>query len=326
MPTENNFARVFAIQDNDKFAALAQVLEQTDFYDLVERQLVSSGKPRADFLVAIKPNIMMARSLRDCSSYTDPQLVEHLVDGLVQRGFTNVAVVESQNMYGNWFRNREVIPVATYFGYSAKNYRVVDLTQEMVEYDYGGRLGKHWIGPTWRDADFRISFAKNKTHPETFCTLTLKNVYGCLPLQDKIKEYHQLREFDWPTIELLKHAPCHYGLIDAIWSADGLMGAVSDSTPKHTRTIIGGENLLAVDWVGAKKMGLEPYDSRILALAETAFGMPEVEWVGDHSGYEGWVNVPGFMDEVMDITEELGAFTNWVWSLGSDMDAAFPRK
>ncbi len=156
--------------------------------------------------------------------------------------------------------------------------------------------------------------------------LTLKNVYGCLPLQDKIKEYHQLREFDWPTIELLKHAPCHYGLIDAIWSADGLMGAVSDSTPKHTRTIIGGENLLAVDWVGAKKMGLEPYDSRILALAETAFGMPEVEWVGDHSGYEGWVNVPGFMDEVMDITEEFGPFPNWAWSISIDMDAAFPRK
>ncbi len=73
-------------------------------------------------------------------------------------------------------------------------------------------------------------------------------------------------------------------------------------------------------------MGLDPYDSRLLALAETAFGMPSIEWVGDHSVYEDWENVPGFMDQVMDITEEFDAFTNWVWSIGSDMDAAFPRK
>ena len=93
-----------------------------------------------------------------------------------------------------------------------KNYRIVDLTEEMVPYDYGGRLGKHFVGPTWRDADFRISFAKNKTH--TFChyTLTLKNIYGTLPMQDKLKEYHTKREYDWPTIETMKHFWVHFGL------------------------------------------------------------------------------------------------------------------
>ena len=30
----------------------------------------------------------------------------------------------------------------------------------MVPDNYGGRFGAHFVGPTWRDADFRISFAK----------------------------------------------------------------------------------------------------------------------------------------------------------------------
>ena len=74
----------------------------------------------------------------------------------------------------------------------------------MEIYNYGGRLGNHWVGPTWRDADFWISFAVNKTHVSSYYTLTLKNLYGCLPVQNKFKEYHKIRGFDWPTIEMMK--------------------------------------------------------------------------------------------------------------------------
>ena len=33
------------------------------------------------------------------------------------------------------------------------------------------------------------------------------------------------------------------------------MGVIADVTPKHTKTIIGGEKLVAVDHFGAKLMG-----------------------------------------------------------------------
>ena len=68
---------------------------------------------------------------------------------------------------------------------------------------------------------------------------------------------------DWLTVEALKHFPCHYGLIDAYWSADGLLGLKADYSPCHTKTIIGGDGIIAVEWVGAKKMGLDPHNSRI---------------------------------------------------------------
>jgi uncharacterized protein (DUF362 family) len=324
--TTNEITRVVAVKHDDKFAAMEQVLAQTGFFDVLERHWQDSGKAREDFLVAVKPNISMGYSREDPSTIVDTELVEYLIDQIVERGFSNVAVVESQNVYGNWFRNRDVVTVARYFGYSERNYRLVDLTEEMVPYDYGGRLGRHWVGPTWRDADFRISFAKNKTHISCYSTLTLKNVYGCLPLQNKFKEYHKTREFDWPTIEMLQHFPCHFGLIDAVWSADGLLGLKADYSPHHTQTVIGGENIIAVEWVGARKMGLDPFESCIFALATTAFGMPEVEWIGDQSVYEGWVNMPPLLDKLLDVGEEYYTYAYWIGFISSEMDPAFPPK
>ncbi len=323
---EKKLTKVVAVKDDDKIVALKKVLDRCDFPGLLDRRWSASGKAKDDFLIAIKPNIMMAYSREDPTTITDPELVESLVDEVITQGYTNIAVVESQNVFGNWFENRDVQTVSTYFGYSAKNYRIVDLTEEMVPYDYGGRLGKHWAGPTWRDADFRVSFAKNKTHVSSYTTLTLKNIYGCMPVQNKFKEYHKIREFDWPTIEALKHFPCHFGLIDAYWSADGLMGLKADYSPRHTKTIIGGEDIIAVEWVGAKKMGIDPYASRIFSLATTAFGMPEVEWLGDKSTYDDWSNMPDLIDKMMDVGEEYYTYANWLGFISSEMDPAFPPK
>lgn len=317
---------VAVIKHNDKFTALDQVLAQTHFLNYLQGHWVSSGKKKVDFCIVIKPNIMMANSKDDPSTITDPALVEHLIDGIVNHGFTNVVVVESQNVYSNWFQNREVLTVARYFGYSELNYRLVDLTQEMVPYNYGGRLGSHPVGPTWRDADFRISFAKNKTHLSCYFTLTIKNLYGCMPMQNKMKEYHEEREFDWPTIEMLKHFPCHYGLIDAIWSADGLLGLKEDYSPHHTKTIIGGESILAVDWVGAKKMGLDPYRSRMFERATAILEEPDVEWIGDQSIYKDWTNVSPLIDMIVDVGEEGYVYANWLGFISSSMDPTFPPK
>lgn len=329
-PVMTGPAKVVVQKGEDKFKLLDQVLKETDFFKILDRRCKESGKSKANFLIAVKPNFMYLHHRKDISTYTDPALVEYLIDRIWQKGYVNIALVEAQSTYGNYYNNREVVKVAEYAGYSRnKNYRIVDLTEEMVPYDYGGRLGKHFVGPTWRDADFRISFAKNKTH--VFCnyTLTLKNIYGTLPMQNKLKEYHTRREYDWPTIESMKHFPVHFGLIDAIYSADGQFGVIVDPTPKKTDTIIGGENLIAVDWVGAKKMGLNPDDphiGRFLPLAIGAFGKPDIKWAGDQSVYESWVNVSDVFIKSLDVIEESYAFANWWFDCLVAMDKYFTPK
>ena len=320
---------VVSLKGDDKFKLLDEVLEKSGFFDILEKSFQKSGRPREAFSVVVKPNFMFMHAKKDISTYTDPQLVEHLIDRIAARGFFNIALVEAQSTYGNYYRNREVVNVAKYVGYTGKNYRIVDLTEEMVPFDYGGGLGKHFVGPTWKDADFRISFAKNKTHTFSNYTLTLKNVYGTLPLQNKIKEYHSKREYDWPTIETMRHFHVDFGLIDAIYSADGQFGVITCPEPKHTKTILGGENLIAVDWVGAKKMGLDPDNPRIgrfLSLAVEAFGKPDINVIGDDSVYEPWENVNPLLIDSLDVIEEAYVFADWWFSVLTAMDGHFPLK
>jgi len=330
VPKNTGPTKVVVLKGNDKFDLLGRALEDSGFFEVLEKKFAASGKPKEGFSVVIKPNFMYLHHKKDVSTYTDPQLVEELVDWIVEKGFTNVSIVEAQSTLGNYYKNREVVKVAEYVGYSTgKNYKIIDLTQDMVPYDYGGRLGRHFVGKAWRDADFRVSFAKNKTHVFCHYTLTLKNIYGTLPMQNKLKEYHTRREYDWPTIETLKHFPVHFGIIDAIYSADGQFGVIVDPTPNRSDTIIAGENLMAVDWVGAKKMGLDPDDpkvGRFLPLAVEAFGKPEVVWIGDKSPYAPWKNVSEFFIQSLDIIEEAYAFSDWWFSGLTAMDPYFPFK
>ena len=293
------------------------------------RESAATGRTRTTLTIAIKPNFMFLYSERDRSTFTDPALVEHLVDWLRVRSYTNLAIVEAQSAYGNYFEQRDVRHVAEVAGFEPRDrYRIVDLTQEMVPHHFDGPLGDHHVGPTWRDADFRISFAKNKTHTWAWYTLCIKNIYGALAMADKLREYHDKREIYYPTIDMLVAFPVHFGIIDAFVSADGPFGIFADKTPVATRTIMAGENILAVDWVGASKMGLDPMQSRYMQLAVQAFGRPHVDLVGDGSVYPDWRNVPKPLIEFWDHAEESYSFTNTVFALLNHdyMSPAFPRR
>ncbi len=335
-PSSSGPATVVVSRGENKLACLDEVLAKTGFFGIVEqarqqtaeRTPTHTPKPREEFNVVIKPNLMFMHAKEDTSTYTDPALVEALVDRIAAEGYRRIFVVEAQSTYGNYYANRDVLSVADHVGYHRNGkYQIVDLTKEQEACDYGGRLGNHPVGSIWKDADFRISFAKNKTHIFCYYTLTLKNVYGAFPMQNKLKEYHTEREYDWPTIDSLRKFPVHFGLIDAFISADGQFGVIADPNPNETHTLIGGQNLMAVDWVGAKKMGLDPDDplvGRFYPLAVREFGRPDVQVIGDMSVYPGWENVSPFFTYALDLIEEAYHFSNWCFSVLTAMDENFP--
>jgi uncharacterized protein (DUF362 family) len=234
-------------------------------------------------------------------------------------------VVEAQSSYGEFFDNRGVLEVAEYVGYKvdgSAGYKLVDLTEDQYEEQLlGPHLGCHRVPLTWRDAHFRISFAKNKTHAYAYYTLTLKNIYGALPLADKFSEYHTGRDIYHTTMEYLRCFPIHFGLIDAYLSADGPFGIFADPEPNETHTIIGGADLVAVDWVGATKMGLDPKISKYMELAVKAFGKPEINLIGDSNPYRPWLNVPAvlslFTHYGLDANDYFG---NLLYMAGAYMD------
>lgn len=270
-------------KEDDKSALLSKVLDKSGFFEVLDDELSRCDKRKKDFTVAVKPNVMMFTHKEDPPvTYTDPALVERLIEMIQAAGYEKIRIVEAQNIYGNWYDNRTVKNVVAAAGFDPQKhgYEVCDLTEDAAEHDYGGKLGNHVVGRAWRDADFRISFAKNKTHMSNMVTLAIKNIYGTLPMQDKAAEYHLKREWYSATIDNLRNFPVHFGLIDAVYSADGLLGFKGTAVPQHTKMVMASPSIVALDMVATRMMRIKPERSILTKLAIREWGRPEIQLVG----------------------------------------------
>lgn len=110
---------------------------------------------------------------------------------------------------------------------------------------------------------------------------------------------------------MLRAFPVHFGLIDAFVSADGAFGFRGDKTARCTKTILASRDLVALDWVGASKMGMDPMDSVLMRKVVAEWGRPTFELEGDASVYEGWTNPPLLLDKLDDALEEFYCMHNF---------------
>lgn len=318
------------------FDLLDEVAELAGFWDHLEAKLEASGVPREEFAIAIKINLMLLLNPRVPEVATDPKLVEHLVDRLRARGFRSIAVVESQNTGNNWLRNREVANVAWVAGYRPEEhgYELVDLTLEMERHTYtlpGYLDWTNYVGPTWRDADYRIDFCKFKTQLDNYYTLSSKNQFGCLPVQNKYWHYHTIIPYWAVTVYGLANFPVDFCFVDAYIGSDGAVGFAVQYWPKKVGRMMAGSDPMAVDQVGAKMMGLDPHDASIYRFSAQRFGEPEVELRGAPHALEpveGWENVPEFIQNMGDIGQSIYMLANvGAISAATNLDTeAFPPK
>jgi uncharacterized protein (DUF362 family) len=297
---------VYIVQKKNKRRCMDEAIEISGFLSHLDSRWKASGKEKEEFLIVIKPNFMCAAFEVDISVYTDVELLEHLIRRIKDQGYSKVKVVESQMVWSIFYKDRTVKKVAALLGYSGDGYEIVDLSMEAEIHDYGDpTLGHHTAAKSWREADYRISFAKNKTHFQSYYTGCMKNVYGCLPKRDKLKHYHgQRREFEGSTIAILEAFPVHYCFIDAYFSGDGLAGLIRDNSPNETNTIICGDNCLAVDWVQGEKMGLDPLKNAVVRRGVERWGKPRIDRIGPTDKYDPWRNILPGVSAVANLIEE----------------------
>ena len=326
-PIYSRDATVHLLVGEDKRRLLDDAIAASGFLEHVERARAGSGRPAGEFLVAIKPNLMTASVAEaDSPVYTDPQLVEHLVARLRERGFLRIALCESRNVFDYSYEGRDVASVARMVGYRGDGYTIEDLTGQAEPFDYGSRLGPDFVGRTWRDADYRISFAKNKTHWQCFYTACIKNVYGCLPQWDKMKHYHGKGiEFYESAVLIADRFPVHFGFLDAWTSGDGFSGHVRDAAPNATRTILASNNIFALDWVAGEKMGVDPSHCFVMQEAMERWGAISIRREGDLAPWHPWTNVRPLVVILLNWFEEWYRVSRFFSrALASQMDPRFP--
>lgn len=91
-------------------------------------------------------------------------------------------------------------------------------------------------------------------------------------------------------------------------------------------TIIGGEDIVAVDWVGAAKMGIDPTLSRYMQEAVKNFGKPRINVKGNDQLYRFWANSPGIASYGAHMLDRHYTFGYPVYYILSEMDPAFPLR
>lgn len=298
---------------DDKFQLLEEAAEKAGFWPHLEGAFEKSGKTRETFSIAIKPNLMILLSAKVPVIATDPQLVEHLIALVRRRGFTNIKVVESQNTMGNWVKNRTVANVARVAGYSGQGYEIVDLTLEMEPHTFrvkGMPDWKNFVGRSWRDADYRIDFAKFKSQPDNRYTLNLKNEFGTLPIQNKYMAYHTRLPYWACTMYTLDNFPVSFGFIDAFTGSDGAAGFAVQYNPKTPKIVMASSDILALDLTGAGLMSVDPWESPLPRFVMMNRGEPDIEIVGDATPLTDWEPVPEEIHNMVDIGQSIYVISN----------------
>lgn len=327
------------LDGKDKISLLNEVLDLSGFEDSIEAVRTSLGKERDDFNIAIKPNASMFVRRDDDGVTTDPFLVLALVERLHVKGYTNINVVESSNAYELTFSNRNPITVMTAMGLnggvhaftSARSrmkshiaasdgrllpYQLTDLGADTTEVHTDEMPhGTLKLGTAWLKADFRISFAKFKTHIYGGYSLLIKNTYGCLPETDKMLHYHKTTGCAKLVVVQLKICPVHYGIIDGIIASDGWIGVKWDrAIPRRPDFILAGRNIGETERAACRIMGVK-VERNLMTKAALEFLSEKAELDGEIRPLERWWNVPRFISSGFPITENFYRYYKFQQSL-----------
>ena len=275
---------------------LAGALDQGGLWEAIEDVQRRRGLDATSFRILVKPDL--GAFDKGSAVATDPGLVEALIDMLHERGYPRVDVCATADSSSFWAENRDVGALADLLGYryvtsAGHPYDVLDLSEDLVPAPFGQGeiLEQGLLGRAWLEAHFRICFARNKTDERESYALCLSGLLGVLPLADKDYYYRARMEAGVAVCELLRATPVHFALIDATVSAHGSGGERAPASIE-TGCIIASRDPLLANFVGALKMGLDPYVSPLAGTAYRALGLPERCAVDGNVGiYPGWRNV-----------------------------------
>jgi len=172
------------------------------------------------------------------------ELARHLCEIV---GCSDVAVVESPNIYEQFYRNRSVHKVAEYFGFSSAFYRIADLSEEQMSHRYGRGLAQYTIGRTWAEAALQADSSVANAH------FALALVLGRLSRTRGGKERVRFAKIIYDeTVRTIQMDPKHDGAyhILGMWNAE--VKRLSGLTRFVAKTFLGAGFMNRASWDSAR--------------------------------------------------------------------------
>ncbi len=221
------------------------------------RDLVRPGN-----LVLIKPNLVAVPASRNSGATTSPEVCRALADMVAELGAKPV-IAESS---AAGVDTEKVIAATGYDKLRNAGYEVVDLKKTprvAIAVPGGSVLETVEVFELVSRADVIISVPVMKTHDQTEATLSLKNLKGLIP-DDEKKRFHAIGVFEG-VVDLVGALRPKLAVIDGIVGQEGL-GPIFGQ-PVEMNLIVASRDLVAADTVGGLVMGFLPVELRLCQVA-----------------------------------------------------------
>jgi hypothetical protein len=197
---------VYLETGDDKLAVMHSLVLRSGLLRSATGWWQKSKKTKENFSVVIKPAVDDPANQGVVDFSTDPELVDYLIGQLTREGFTNITILTENGEQPN-----------RYFSLLKSTGHKTSLADDdNLMYDFGSFLGRQPINAIWYNADFRISFAKNRTDKHTFYCGCISNISFCTVMDGKKNHLNGRKVLNAEyQVLLTDRLPVHFGLLDA---------------------------------------------------------------------------------------------------------------
>jgi uncharacterized protein (DUF362 family) len=233
-------------------------------------------------------------------TYTEPAVVDALLGWLGDHGYRRPALMENCT---HGAATRLVFAVTGYADIARRHGAEVVYLDEggTVPYTLEGeeapiriprRLYDKFIDPSGRPGNFYLSLPKLKTHSMTTVTLGVKNQQA-FPIHEDRMHFHNHDTLHLRLARLYRMVQPDFCIIEgvtAVFHGNAPPRTLLDECSAQLNTLIGGQDTVAVDTVGARVMGYTIEEVEHLRLtAEWGLGegrLERIELIGDLSPFQ----------------------------------------
>ncbi len=246
--------------------SIVKVHSSSEIYEDVKKGLALIGNPKfkSSDVVIIKPNLCCIKG-SETGATTDPLVVEAIIRYLQEEfGVSDISIAESD---GTQVLADMAFKLLGYEKLSKKlNVKLVNLSKSPCSnkiFNENTYLKTVEYPEIFEKANYLISVPKIKIH--TLCSFggTMKNQFGCNPFPKKSTYHSHLCDC---VVDLTSVFKPQLVVVDGIIAMEGC-GPV-DGIPVNMNALIFGRDALAIDYLIARLIGINPAKVKYLADAK----------------------------------------------------------